>query len=437
MPSHSAARSLTGRGIGAVLGAGKQVLQAGVNKLAGKGKKNKAPYPEEGGSRNRYGFNTQDRNYIPAKIIGAKGAKSNGKGKATEFAEKLEPKKSKPKVDAFSTAKQRGSGGVINTAHLEKIKAAKQEYEQHREARERLRTMTDLIHPGGRTLTGRVGLSHKRLRRTDIAEGLGKLKTVEKLSKEKAADRVAVFWDKLHEKSNNGIVEFVKGKGAWRRFKRNVKNQFTSMDSPKGQRLKARIHREGERRMGKFEESTAKLLKDHRGKMTKINMQFGDKIRGIQKFHNMERDENTVMHSLSGIVEFIKSYRKTKALKGGRRRLSARVSSHTYRQTAPAVKRSAKAKMRPKKAATKPKGSGMATRKSRRGNAIDKMGRRKYRPATEYDRGLTMNEHDDNYGMDECEEMSFAPFEPERSRGYYGRDKKVGRHTPGVATDTF
>jgi len=135
--------------------------------------------------------------------------------------------------------------------------------------------------------------------------------------------------------------------------------------------------------------------------------------------------------SFGGIMDFLaKAWpsKKAKALKGAKRIKGARLSSKTYKQTAPAVKRSARAKLRAKapKTATKPRGSGV-----KKGFEDTSQ----HHPThTRFDRNLQDRGHlnDDKYDWaDDNSEMEEAPFVPERARGYYKRGKKL-RRTPGA-----
>ncbi len=399
MPSQATARSVVNRFLGLGLSTGRRSMNLGL-RAAGQ-----AITGDKKQAKGRHGFAPVTDRYATAQSqAGVKPARESaalsGKKGAIQKVNKVSTPMKQKKGDAFSAAKQRSSEGKVNTSHLGKVMAARREHEGHREALERLGTSP-------------AGLGKKQMK--GVSEGVGKVKTIGQRSNRALNEAQADYQMKLHNKSWGGITEFMKSKkpklGSGKRFAKiegKAAKEYGSEEA--GKRVAASIM------WKKYGKKKGAKLAHHK-----------KSFMGIVEFMKAIAEE--------GIGGFIKSYRKTKALKGGRRRLTARVTSKTYRQSAPAAKRSTKAKMRaPKRNATKPAGSGI--KKSRK-DAVNRKGQTDYNPYTEYDRGLLMHERNYDEGVDDSEEMDFPPFEPERARGYYARKRKPGRRTPGAGTDTF
>jgi len=202
-------------------------------------------------------------------------------------------------------------------------------------------------------------------------------------------ERRAAFKKIDGNKSFMGIVEFIKSKksmkpgggGRFAKFTKKLRAEGKSPKAAKAIAASAGRKKYGKKKMGKFS----------------------------------AKGRERAAKSWSGIVEFIKGRRK-RTLKAGRVR-GARLSSGTYRQTAPSVKRSVRAKLHAPTTA-KRKNKGLApvekSKKRRRRRPDD------YRAESKYDRELTRYaDGDQEHPLDENEGIMHSPTEPERARGKY------------------
>lgn len=120
-----------------------------------------------------------------------------------------------------------------------------------------------------------------------------------------------------------------------------------------------------------------------------------------------------------GIVEFIKSrVRKVKALKTAGHIRRAGITSSTYRHTAPATKRSVRAKLRMPPKRKLPKKAKIKALKSYRNDDV-----RYPHGQTAFDREAEEYDESDDHGMDESHSIEHSPYEPERDRGRYRKKK--------------